>query len=143
MVVWWCGGVVWCARDQLYLREKRDAYNGIDMSAFLMNPIKRLSRYDALLRELQRSTPPEHAEAGTIEAALGRIRSIIDQLTEARRAVDTTNSLAALNASMQSESDASGGGSLLQPERKLVRTYSASDRSSPASIGLSVWCDVM
>lgn len=73
-------------------------------------------RYELLLRELGRYTPPEDAESQSIENALTKIKKINSHVNECKRAIENTQKLTVIQSKIKNNPE-----SIFAPHRKLIR----------------------
>lgn len=100
-------------RFQAFLQAKREVM-GTDLMSLLILPVQRIPRYEMLLRELKKYTPPDHPELAMLEKAFAKIVSIACHVNEDKRQVENMSKL------LEVQSRINPPTSLLQPSRQLL-----------------------
>jgi len=100
------------------LYKNTEDQGALDLGAYLIAPVQRLPRYELLLTALQRFTPEEFADYATLGTAIGKIKSINDQVNEDKRRAEVRAYVVQLKQRLVGTP---ANLALVQPQRLLLR----------------------
>ena len=76
--------------EKVFTDPEVQAYNGFDLSTFLLEPMQRLTRYPLLVRQIIRHTPRTHPDYQNLNLALDTLEDIVVRTNEAAKAKDNS-----------------------------------------------------
>lgn len=93
-------------------------HSQLNVESYLLLPVQRIPRYELLLKDLSRSTDPQHLQnALSVSAALSEISCIAASVNESKRQSEQDRKLMAWQARMRGPVSTP----LVQPHRRLIR----------------------
>eukprot|EP01119_Soliformovum_irregulare_P021577 TRINITY_DN7213_c0_g1_i1.p1 TRINITY_DN7213_c0_g1~~TRINITY_DN7213_c0_g1_i1.p1 ORF type:complete len:1482 (+),score=340.98 TRINITY_DN7213_c0_g1_i1:64-4509(+) len=87
---------------QVFLESSRNhpTYGYIDIGAFLISPVQRLPRYELLLKELVKYTPPDNRDYLQLTMALAKIKDVTTYVNENRRKAENLHKIISIQNSL-------------------------------------------
>jgi len=89
---------------------------GLDLTAFLILPIQRITRYGLLLEDLFRNTPKTHPDFTRLAESLWKMKSVANYVNEKKREAETIHEVLMVQDKLGGKMD-----NLAQPHRRYLR----------------------
>ncbi len=110
-----------CEKNVAFAAQMRDLKkagitNQLDLRSYLIMPVQRFPRYELLLRDLLRATPPSHKDAHFIRTALSKVEAVNQAINAAMQEATNRQKLAEISALFVADPGIRGDG-----KRKLLR----------------------
>ena len=95
--------VALCEKNAAFAAQMRDLKkagitNQLDLRSYLIMPVQRFPRYELLLRDLLRATPPEHRDAHLLRTALVKVEAVNAAINRAMQEAANRQKLAEISA---------------------------------------------